>query len=106
MARSKIRPLVDVGFKFFGTATPNVFEIDDEGKFVSRPHIGVSKIMRDGSRYFEVKIFRAGKYNFSNFTVDKHHPLYLAFINCRTGWFVVDEARNIFVEKQELPLDN
>ena len=100
MARNKIRPLVDIGFKFFGTTAPNVFEIDDEGKFVSRPHVGVSKMRMDGSRYFEVKIFKPGKYKFSNISVDKHHPLYLAFMNCRNGWFVVDGARNILVEKE------
>jgi len=95
MSKKKTTPitLTEFNFRFYGSVAPNLLQIDDDGKSISRPHIEVSKMNALGARTFKTKINRPGFYKFSGFCVNESHPWFYEFKNKRSGVFRIDESR-------------
>lgn len=80
-----------VEFKFYGTP-PNIYEINNNGERISRPHHEISNIRNDGSRFASIKIKKEGVYYFSGFILDKNHP-FAPLIDFKPwGWVVIQNG--------------
>lgn len=95
------KPLIEFNFDFYDEKGPSLQEVNDEGKSIGRPHCEVSKRGASTRRFFKAKIFKAGRYAFNRFSVKEDSPYFLAFQDCRRGWFIIDENRNLTLERLE-----
>ena len=77
---------------------PNIYEIDNEGRFLSRPHVEVKKLYNHpGKKVFKTEIKKAGLYKFKNLPIPKSDKLYSVFGEARNGIFLLKDNREVFL---------
>lgn len=100
MARkSKLETLlaIDICYEYTGVH-PNIFEVNNEGINISRPHIEIRKLARHPSkRVFTVNIKKPGLYKFTNLNVPKWDKLYKVFGCATSGIILIKDNKEVFL---------
>lgn len=98
--KDKSQALIKFDFIFYSEKTPNVFQIDDNGNQISRPHIEVSRTGKSLARRFKSTIYKTGIYKYDGLKVDIQNPAHDFFKENTKGFFRLNE------NGQLIPIEN
>lgn len=86
---------IDICYEFTG-AHPNLYKVNTEGKYISRPHVEIRKLKKFINKYvIETQIQKPGIYKFNNFKIPKYEALYSVFGDAKSGLFSLDSNKEI-----------